>query len=137
MRLTEEFINYLLELRNLFATVMATKNVVVDLHRAAWYKLCKNFEDAAATRAWLELPVDDVEYFLAADTLDTYESIIFDATVAWLRHDWEERRQWFVRLMRQICFAYMTTEELISCSQREPTFEHDDDALQLLTNANL
>lgn len=61
---------------------------------------------------------------------------MFEAAIAWIKHDRAERLTHFKTVMSCIRFALMTTDELIQCMKADLVFQ-EPLGMELLTFANL
>lgn len=115
-----------------FADTHACRDLLGKSHRYALH----HFREVAHTDEFLMLPLSQVEDLISSDELNvTSEELVYEATVAWIKHDLPEREKYLGKLLQHCRLPLMRREFLLSKVGEEPLVRSSDESKDLLIEA--
>ncbi len=108
----------------------------VDIHRIAnhnslelsakkaWNLMTKNFKEVSQGNAFREMSETDLQDYISNEQLNVAnENPVFEAVVAWVRHDVENRKSSFEKLMENVKLSHCSTQFLGEVVRKEAMME--------------
>ncbi len=103
---------------------LAKPNVLKEVREKAWKVMIRNFERVVASKAFLEWSETQLLQYLQEDGLSVEnENPVFDAVVAWVKHDIEARKPIFSRLAGCLRLGHCSPAFLKEVVAKEPLME--------------
>jgi len=120
-----------LGIRN-FADTHACK----ELHKRSHKFALQNFQEVMGTEEFLLLPFQEVDELIASSQLNVdKEEKVFEATIAWVRHEYPERRKYVYKLLRHVHLPLISREFLMTTVDSEPLVRENPDCKELMLEA--
>ena len=121
-----------LGIRN-FADTHACK----ELHKRSHKFALQNFQEVMGTEEFLLLPFQEVDELIASSQLNVdKEEKVFEATIAWVRHEYPERRKYVYKLLRHVHLPLISREFLMTTVDSEPLVRENPDCKELMLEAS-
>ena len=121
-----------LGIRN-FADTHACK----ELHKRSHKFALQNFQEVMGTEEFLLLPFQEVDELIASSQLNVdKEEKVFQATIAWVRHEYPERRKYVFKLLRHVHLPLISREFLMTTVDSEPLVRENPDCKELMLEAS-
>ena len=103
---------------------LAKYDVVKDLRQKSWKVITRNFDRVVTSKPFLEWSEDELLQYLQEDDLNVEnENPVFEAVVAWVKHDEEARKSSFSRLAGSLRLAHCSPAFLKEVVAKEPLME--------------
>ncbi len=100
---------------------IAKANSLGDVRDKAWEVTLNNFQDLTGTVAFKEMPETELQEYIRDKQLNVAsEDPVFEAVVTWIRHDVENRKYSFDRLMSNITLSHCSPGFLRDVVRKEP-----------------
>ena len=120
-----------LGIRN-FADTHACK----ELHKRSHKFALQNFQEVMGTEEFLLLPFQEVDELIASSQLNVdKEEKVFEATIAWVRHEYPERRKYVYKLLRHVHLPLISRDFLMTTVDSEPLVRENPDCKELMLEA--
>ena len=121
-----------LGIRN-FADTHACK----ELHKRSHKFALQNFQEVMGTEEFLLLPFQEVDELISSSQLNVdKEEKVFEATIAWVRHEYPERRKYVYKLLRHVHLPLISREFLMTTVDSEPLVRENPDCKELMLEAS-
>ena len=121
-----------LGIRN-FADTHACK----ELHKRSHKFALQNFQEVMGTEEFLLLPFQEVDELIASSQLNVdKEEKVFEATIAWVRHEYPERRKYVYKLLRHVHLPLISRDFLMTTVDSEPLVRENPDCKELMLEAS-
>ena len=89
------------------------------------------------TEEFLLLPFQEVDELIASSQLNVdKEEKVFEATIAWVRHEYPERRKYVYKLLRHVHLPLISREFLMTTVDSEPLVRENPDCKELMLEAS-
>ena len=120
-----------LGIRN-FADTHACK----ELHKRSHKFALQNFQEVMSTEEFLLLPFQEVDELIASSQLNVdKEEKVFQATIAWVRHEMPERKKFVYKLLRHVHLPLLSREFLMTHVDSEPLVRENPECKELMLEA--
>ncbi|RWS00753.1 ring canal kelch-like protein [Dinothrombium tinctorium] len=78
--------------------------------------IAADFENLLMSDQFVELTAAEIINLLKEEEIGVQnEVVLFIAAIKWLNHDWKNRKQFAIPIMKEIRFVFMTSDELFAC----------------------
>ncbi|KAM7311798.1 kelch-like protein 17 isoform X2 [Ixodes scapularis] len=115
-----------------FADTHACRDLLCKSHRYALH----HFREVAHTDEFLMLPLSQVEDLISSDELNvSSEELVYEATVAWIKHDLSERQKYVGKLLQHCRLPLTRRDFLLSKVGEEPLVQSSEESKDLLIEA--
>ncbi|XP_057313441.1 kelch-like protein 20 [Hydractinia symbiolongicarpus] len=95
-----------------------------------------HFREVIESDEFLEIPVEQLKSLLANDAIEVIsEKDVFDAAVAWVKHDEKSRKKYFTELLGMVRVTNLQPKILVEHLERHPYVQEDQRCLQFVNDA--
>ncbi len=103
---------------------VATANEFQKMKDKAWEVMVKNFKEVVSGPEFQSMSADDVEEYIKNDGLRVAnEDPVYDAVISWIRHNPDERRIFFSKLIKNVRFRFCSAYYLKYLAGKETLME--------------
>ena len=100
---------------------IAKANSLEDTAQKAWETMLDQFQDIITTNAFKELTETEVQEYISDKDLNVAsEDPVFEAVVTWVRHDMENRKDKFEKLLKNVTLLHCSLRFLGDVVMEEP-----------------
>ncbi len=100
---------------------IAKANSLEDTAQKAWETMLDHFQDITKTNAFKELSETEVQEYISDKGLNVAsEDPVFESVVTWVRHDMENRKDKFEKLLENITLLHCSLRFLGDVVMKEP-----------------
>lgn len=107
-----------------------------ELHKRSHRFALQNFQEVMNTEEFLLLPYQQVDELISNSQLNVdKEEKVFQACVAWVKHNPLERKQYVYKLLKHVRLPLISREFLMTHVDSEPLVRENQDCKELLLEA--
>ncbi|CAC5382987.1 unnamed protein product [Mytilus coruscus] len=116
--------------------ILMKEKIFGPLYERVMVAVCDQFNTFRHEGVFLEIDFETLITILSSDNLNiSTELDVFEAAIRWIAHNIMNRKQYLIRLMQCVRFAYMTPTELFHCNERTDILKGDSLCKQMLLEA--
>ncbi|VDI67343.1 kelch-like protein 1/4/5 [Mytilus galloprovincialis] len=116
--------------------ILMKEKIFGPLYERVMVAVCEQFNTFRHEGVFLEIDFETLVTILSSDNLNiSTELDVFGAAIRWIAHNIMHRKQYLIRLMHCVRFAFMTPTEIFHCNERTDILKGDNQCKMMLLEA--